>query len=101
MKYLVIAAVVILLLLFVYSRLRPYIKLIGKALGILKGIADGPAATNSARRTPEADRKLVRCVACGTWVPAERVVGSGSGAAYCSRECLENSSRGGERRAAG
>jgi hypothetical protein len=105
LKYLVIAALFALLLLLLYSRLYPYIQLLKKILGAAKTIGNSPPNPNEAFRgsTAKMDRKLVRCVSCGTWIPAQRAIGKGAGASvYCSRECLEKSSdEGKERKLAG
>lgn len=96
LKYVVIAVLVFLLLLFIYSRLSPYFKLIGKIVGTLKSITNPPADFSAPRSRVKVDRKLVKCAACGTWVPADRTVGHN----YCSKECLDKSSRSESHRAA-
>ena len=104
MKYLVVGALLILLLLLVYSRVRPYLKFLKEILGSLNAVADSQSARTGQAR-PSAtriDSKLVKCVNCGTWVPAERALGFKSGSSiYCSRECLEKPSKGNERKMAG
>jgi hypothetical protein len=88
LKYLVIAALLALLLLLVYSRIYPYVQVLKKLFGIAKTVAS-PNEPGSVS-TPRSERKLVRCESCGTWVPAERAIAIKSGGAtYCSRECLE------------
>jgi hypothetical protein len=102
LKYLVIAALLALLLLLLYSRIHPYLKILGKILGTIRTIA-GSQTTGSAGVSSSAkgDGRLVRCVACGTWVPAERAVGLKSNlAAYCSSECLEKTPVADRRKAA-
>ncbi|MBA2705662.1 MAG: hypothetical protein H0U60_17630 [Blastocatellia bacterium] len=103
MKFLVIAALFALLLLLVYSRVYPYLQALKKLLTVARTITDSPSTSNSASRDGgRADSRLVRCVACGTWVPAERAIGSGAGGAvYCSRECLEKKSDRREKKLAG
>ncbi len=89
---------------FIYSRLEPYIAIVKKVLGILRGTLDPPKAHPGGRRSGsvKTENKLVRCVACGTWIPAERAIGPGSKLSeYCSRECLEKSAAGKERKLAG
>ena len=104
MKYVVVASLIILLLLVVYSRVRPYIQFVNKILGRMKAVTD-ERKTNARSRRQSAglvDSKLVRCVSCGTWVPAERAIGAGSGSSiYCSRECLEKPKENQERKIAG
>ena len=103
MKYLVIAALFALLIVLVYSRLYPYLKMLKKILGVAKTIGSPPdrsEASINAKTRP--DRQLVRCVGCGTWIPSKRAIGVGGGlSAYCSRECIEKSSNGNERKIAG
>jgi hypothetical protein len=97
LKYLVVAALLVLLLLLVYSRIYPYLLSLRKLLGALKAVGTPPA--NSSRAKSVSDRKLLRCVGCGTWIPAERAIGRSP--VYCSRECLEKKSREQERKIAG
>ncbi|HYJ86444.1 MAG TPA: hypothetical protein VEW46_10335 [Pyrinomonadaceae bacterium] len=91
MKYLVIAALLILLLLLVYSRLRPYIQILKKILGTVQTIVSPPSTSGtSGTSRARVESKLVRCVGCGTWIPSDRAIGAGTGTSvYCSRECLE------------
>ena len=102
MKVLVIAALISLLLLLVYSRLHPYIQILKKILGTVKTVADSQSPGNRVRNsTGKVDGKLVRCVSCGTWIPADRAIGPRANLeSYCSRECLEKSSAPDKRKAA-
>jgi hypothetical protein len=101
-KYLVIGALLSLLILLVYSRLYPYIQAFKKVLGIAKGLAEPRNAANDSNSTAvKADQKLVRCVSCGTWVPAGRAIGGMGASVYCSRDCIERMSGGKERKIAG
>jgi hypothetical protein len=103
LKYLVIGAVIALLLIFIYSRLEPYIAILRKVLNVLSGIT-GSAGSPASRRSGslKTENRLVRCVACGTWIPSERAIGQGSKLSeYCSRECLEKSATGKERKLVG
>jgi len=87
LKYLVIAALLFLFLLLLYSRVRPYIEAIRKVMASLQG---GSQQANGGKRSSvKVESKLVRCVACGTWIPADRVISAMGSSAYCSRECLE------------
>jgi len=103
LKFLVIAALVALLLLLLYSRLFPYIRTLQKILGVAKKIGESPTNPADAfKGSQKPDKKLVRCVSCGTWIPAERAIGTGGGSSiYCSRECIEKSSNDKERKIAG
>jgi len=101
MKYLVIAALVIIIFVLVYSRVRPYLKLIQKIASSLNAAVDITTTTTTAKqpKTPSKN-KLVRCDSCGTWIPAERALNLSSGlATFCSAECMAKPSR--ERKLAG
>ena len=85
MKYLIIAVLVSIIFVLVYSRIRPYLKLIQQISGSLNAPPQD--------RTPSRN-KLVRCDRCGTWVPADRAMTLGSGlATYCSAECVAEKQR--------
>jgi len=85
MKYVVIAALVSIIFVLVYSRIRPYLKL-------MQQVADSLNAPPE-QKTPSRN-KLVRCDRCGTWIPADRSIKLGSGlATYCSAECLAEKQR--------
>ena len=103
MKVLVIAALFSLLLLLLYSRIYPYILILKKIFGVAKTITTSPTAAEASRSpTAKSDGKLVRCVGCGTWIPAGRALGNRAGmSVYCSRECIEKASNGKERKIAG
>ena len=101
MKYLIIAALVSIVLVIVYSRVRPYLKLFRKVVESLNVATEGTATPATPERTPSKN-KLVRCDSCGTWIPAERAMHLGSGlASYCSSECLTKNSQTKERKLAG
>jgi hypothetical protein len=105
LKILVIAALLSLLLLLLYSRIYPYILILKKIFGgVAKNMADPPgqAGGRPPNSTAKSDGKLVRCVGCGTWVPAGRAIGNKAGmSVYCSRECIEKTSTGPNRKVAG
>ena len=85
MKYLIIAALVSIIFVLVYSRVRPYLKLFQQVANSLNAPPE--------QRTPSRN-KLVRCDRCGTWVPADRAMKLNSGlATYCSAECLAEKQR--------
>ena len=99
MKILVIVALFFLLLLLLYSRIYPYILILKKIFGVAKTMtdSDNPAGAAAAK----SDGKLVRCVGCGTWIPAGRAIGNKTGSSvYCSPECVEKTN-GKERKIAG
>ena len=104
LKYLVIAAVVGLLFIFLYSRLRPYLRIIQKVLNVVSDVSvTNLSDASSPRRTnPKAEHKLLRCESCGTWIPSERALTLSSGlSTYCSQECLEKNAGPKERKLAG
>ena len=85
MKYLIIAALVSIIFVLVYSRVHPYLKLFQQVANSLNAPLE--------QRTPSRN-KLVRCDRCGTWIPADRAMKLNSGlATYCSAECLAEKQR--------
>jgi hypothetical protein len=89
MKYLVIAALVSIIFVLVYSRVRPYLKLIQKIASSLNAAVD--ITTTAPQPKTPSKNKLVRCASCGTWIPAERALNLNSGlATFCSAECMAN-----------
>jgi hypothetical protein len=102
MKYLIIAALVSIVFVLVYARVRPYLKLIRKVAQSLNVVTDVTAtAASSPQRTPSKN-KLVRCDKCGTWIPAERALKLKSGmATFCSPECMAKEPISKERKLAG
>ena len=99
MKYLIIAALVSIVFVIVYSRVRPYLKLIRKVVESLNVATEGTVTTADQQRSPSKN-KLVRCDSCGTWIPAERALHLGSGlASFCSTECISKQTQ--ERKLAG
>jgi lysine/ornithine N-monooxygenase len=104
LKFLVIAALLALLLLLLYSRLYPYVQFVKKILGVAKTIVQSPSGLHEETRSASTKgaRKLVRCVGCGTWIPAARAIETrGAQSVYCSRECIEKTANGKERKIAG
>ena len=101
MKYLLIAFLLGVVFVLVYSRVRPYLQLFRKVVESLNAATDGTATTAATQRTPPKS-KLVRCDSCGTWVPADRAIHLGSGlASFCSPECLTKNSQSKEEKLAG
>lgn len=102
MKFLVIFALFALLLLLVYSRVYPYLLALKKILTAARTFTDSAKTNSTEREVGKTDKRLVRCVGCGTWVPAERAIGTGTGGAvFCSRECIEKQSSEKNRKLAG
>ena len=89
MKYLIIAALVSIVFVLVYTRVRPYLKLIQKVVQSLNVVTDINTSTAVQQKTVSRN-KLVRCDGCGTWIPAERALSLNSGlATFCSAECMK------------
>ena len=88
MKYLIIAALASIVFVIVYTRVRPYLKLIQKVVQSLNVVTEINTSTASQPKTPSRN-KLLRCERCGTWIPAERAMRLNSGlATFCSAECM-------------
>ena len=101
MKYLLIAFLLGIVFVLVYSRVRPYLKLFRKVVESLNAATEGTATPSAPQRTPPKS-KLVRCDSCGTWIPADRAIHLGSGlASFCSPECLTKNSQEKEQKLAG
>ena len=91
MKYLIIAALASIVFILVYTRIRPYLKLIQNVANSL----NTPANAGS-------EKKLVRCESCGTWIPSERALSLRSGlATFCSTECMASKPEAKHRKLAG
>lgn len=97
MKYLFVLALFTVVAVVVYWRLRPYIRGVRRFLGVVREMnrvgrstqGDAPRQQTSRRGSSE---KLLRCAACGTWMPGSRAVKLGAtGATFCSHSCLERS----------
>ena len=102
MKYLIIAALVGIVFVLIYSRVRPYLKLFRNVVESLNSATENTAATTAGAQRSPSRNKLIRCDSCGTWIPAERAVHLGSGlTSFCSAECLTKNSQSQERKLAG
>lgn len=96
MKYLFILLLFAAVAFIVYWRLRPYIRGLRRFLGVLREVRSmreggSPVGVSQRQSSPKkaAGEKLLRCAACGTWMPASRAVSLRGGATYCSHACLE------------
>ena len=95
MKYLFVLSLLALAAFAVYWRLRPYIRGVRRFLGVVREVNRMSARTQTGvprenRQTRAPSEKLVRCAACGTWIPAASAVAlRATGATYCSHACLE------------
>lgn len=79
----------------VYWRLRPYIQMVRRFLGVVReanrvsAAARGDLPRKPSRRASAGD-KLVRCASCGTWLPESRAVRlRATNSTFCSHACLE------------
>ena len=101
MKYLIIGALLSIIFVLVYSRVRPYLKLIEQVIKSFQVVADVSTTTAASPKTPSKN-KLVRCESCGTWIPAERALNLSSGlATFCSPECMAKKNASPKRKIAG
>lgn len=99
MKYLFILLVFGVVAIFIYWRLRPYLKMARQMFGMVQDVRSMRGGNpheiprrQSAQQQQSATEKLVRCQTCGTWLPASRAVTlRGSTNTYCSHDCLEQS----------
>ena len=92
LKYLVLIALVALLFVFLYRRLRPYLKLGREFLNSIRHFQQ--IFSNRAKPQNQHPEKLVCCDTCGTWVPLGRSLTAGSGnAVFCSVDCLSGKKR--------
>lgn len=93
MKYLIIFFLLLAFWTYMLWRLRPYIKMARRVLGIVRDVQQVNTVESSAReplRAGGSNARLVRCASCDTWIPAERAVKLRSQtSSYCSHECLE------------
>jgi hypothetical protein len=98
-KYVLVLVLLTAVGLLVYWRLRPYVRMARRFLGVMREMrrmSGGAAGANSerARRPPAVapNERLLRCAACGAWMPASRAVRlRATNASYCSHACLERS----------
>jgi hypothetical protein len=77
-----------------YLRLRPYIKVARQMFGVARGVRNMSRnePVHPLRSEAATSNKLLRCDACGTWIPASRAVKLRSSlATYCSHACMEAS----------
>jgi Sec-independent protein translocase protein TatA len=94
-KYLFVLLLFALIVFFIYWRLRPYIRAARRFIGAVREMnrvrtsAAQSDLPRQAKRGTAAAERLVRCAACGTWMPASRAVSLRAGSTYCSHACLE------------
>ncbi len=72
-------------------RLRPYLALAQRMLRIVREARRVDGTSGPSRRAGASGERLIRCAACGTWIPSTRAIMLGtSGPPYCSHACLES-----------
>ena len=106
MKLLLVAFLFAVVGTLIYLRLRPYIALARRVFGVVRTARrlhvnePSSAAPGAPAQTNE---PLVRCAACGTWLPAARaLVFRATKASYCSADCIERAAAGvNQKRASG
>jgi hypothetical protein len=92
LKYLLILLLLLIFWAFILWRMRPYIKMAQRVLGIMKDVRQVGERdyAEPLRQASKDGQKLIRCASCNTWIPASRAVRLRTqSAAYCSHECLE------------
>ena len=104
MKLLIILGIFALIILFIYLRMRPYIRMARQMFGVARDVnrvmRQEPASAPG--QAGGAGARLVRCASCETWIPASRATRlRSSSASYCSHDCLERAAEGSKRKAAG
>jgi hypothetical protein len=87
-------------------RLRPYINIARRVLGVVRearSMSAGQTSPSTIRQQTNKGEHLVRCAACGTWLPASRAISLRSTSSnFCSHACMERSAgEGSAQRAAG
>ena len=97
-KLLLILGALALLGVFVFWRIRPYLRVARRVLGVVRdvrrmsvGIETGGAPGRRPTEQRRMGEKLIRCAVCGVWFPASRggaAMAEGS-SAFCSPACLE------------
>lgn len=96
MKYLLILSLFLFVVGLVYWRMRPYIKMARRALGVVRNMRGSVNLNHEPRDLPRRNsaaapqEQLLRCAACDTWTPASRAIKlRASSSVYCSNACLE------------
>jgi hypothetical protein len=96
LKYLIVAVIFGAFCTIIYLRLRPYINMARRVLGVVREARD----ISAGQQTPDAamrqqktdDTRLVRCASCGTWFPASRALTlRATSSSFCSHACMERS----------
>jgi hypothetical protein len=97
LKYLIVAVIIGAFCTIIYLRLRPYINIARRVLGVVREAR----SMNAGGQTPDAsmrqkkttgEERLVRCASCGTWTPASRAITlRATSSNFCSHACMERS----------
>ena len=102
MKSLIVLGIIAFLILLLYLRLRPFIRMtrqmFGFARDVRRVVKTEPASSTQGAGTSD---RLVRCEVCNTWIPTSRAIRlRASNASFCSHVCLERAAEGSQRKAA-
>ena len=95
MKYLIVASLLLVVLLLVYLRIKPYLSLARRVLRAFRNVQEVHRQQFGAqpRRSPARgfSERLVRCHTCRVLLPASRAIAlqRSPEAVYCSRDCLQ------------
>jgi hypothetical protein len=102
LKYLIILLVLGFLLALLYLRLRPYINTARRIFGFVREaqrLNVNRSTATPPQRAAAKQEQLLRCAACGAWLPASRaLVLHATNSTYCSPACLEHAAGQTERR---
>jgi hypothetical protein len=102
LKLLVILGIFAFIVLLIYLRLRPFIRMARQMFTVAGEVRRVVRQQPVSNQTAGAGDKLVRCENCETWIPAARAVKlRSSNASYCSHACLERAATGSKRQATG
>jgi len=93
LKYLLLGMLLAFVATLVYFKLRPYLSFARRVFALFREarrLSHEQQSPLEPRASSRVNEKLTRCVACGTWLPASRVIAlRSSSATYCSHACLE------------
>jgi hypothetical protein len=102
LKYLIILLVLGFLAALLYLRLRPYINTARRVFSFVRAaqrLNVNTTTSTQPQRAAAKQEQLLRCAACGAWLPASRaLVLRATNSTYCSPACLERAAGQTERR---
>lgn len=91
MKFIIVASLITVLLLFLVWKLRPYLLVLREAMRFMSEIK---RTADARRTTPPKRESLVRCASCGVLVPSSRALASRRlSVVYCSESCMRQRER--------